>query len=263
MIVNRDIENILRKLHQKLEYFFPDDAKIDDKKYLEKSGLINLLNNQQGNVTFLIDVKHLRVIQVRGSVLKYTGYSPAEFGDNVLLKFMSMFVPKQRSFMSDFVTWILSIEKNVPLEFKSRQFISAWGMRLFHKDGRSIRCYIDIIPIEFNAQNNPTVLMMSFQEVSHLVKGEDYCMRGIFGEDDKKIFVYYSKEDRTIDSEIISEREREVLQYISQGLDTKQIAGELKISTNTVDNHRRNMLARTGTRDTTALIQLCRMLGIV
>jgi DNA-binding CsgD family transcriptional regulator len=261
--VNRDIENILRKLHQKLEHFFPDDAKIDDKKYLEKSGLINLLNNQQGNVTFLIDVKHLRVIQVRGSVLKYTGYSPAEFGDNVLLKFMSMFVPKQRSFMSDFVTWILSIEKNVPLEFKSRQFISAWGMRLFHKDGRSIRCYIDIIPIEFNAQNNPTVLMMSFQEVSHLVKGEDYCIRGIFGEDDKKIFVYYSKEDRTIDSEIISEREREVLQYISQGLDTKQIAGELKISTNTVDNHRRNMLARTGTRDTTALIQLCRMLGIV
>lgn len=263
MIVNRDIENILRKLHQKLEHFLPDDAKIDDKKYLEKSGLINLLNNQQGNVTFLIDVKHLRVIQVRGSVLKYTGYSPAEFGDNVLLKFMSMFVPKQRSFMSDFVTWILSIEKNVPLEFKSRQFISAWGMRLFHKDGRSIRCYIDIIPIEFNAQNNPTVLMMSFQEVSHLVKGEDYCIRGIFGEDDKKIFVYYSKEDRTIDSEIISEREREVLQYISQGLDTKQIAGELKISTNTVDNHRRNMLARTGTRDTTALIQLCRMLGIV
>jgi len=263
LIVNRDIENILRKLHQKLEHFFPDDTKIDDKKYLEKSGLINLLNNQQGNVTFLIDVKHLRVIQVRGSVLKYTGYSPAEFGDNVLLKFMSMFVPKQRSFMSDFVTWILSIEKNVPLEFKSRQFISAWGMRLFHKDGRSIRCYIDIIPIEFNAQNNPTVLMMSFQEVSHLVKGEDYCIRGIFGEDDKKIFVYYSKEDRTIDSEIISEREREVLQYISQGLDTKQIAGELKISTNTVDNHRRNMLARTGTRDTTALIQLCRMLGIV
>jgi DNA-binding NarL/FixJ family response regulator len=105
--------------------------------------------------------------------------------------------------------------------------------------------------------------MMSFQEVSHLVKGEDYCMRGIFGEGDKKVFVYYSNEDRTIDSEIISEREREVLQYISQGLDTKQIAAEMKISNNTVDNHRRNMLARTGTRDTTALIQLCRMLGVI
>ena len=136
-------------------------------------------------------------------------------------------------------------------------------MRFFHKNGRIIRCYINLIPIEFNDQNNPTLIMMSFQEVSHLVKGEDYCMRGIFGEDDKKVFVYYSNEDRTIDSEIISEREREVLMYISQGLDTKQIAAELKISNNTVDNHRRNMITRTGTKDTTALIQLCRMLGIV
>jgi DNA-binding CsgD family transcriptional regulator len=261
--VHRKIENILRKLYEKLERFYPDDVKIDDKKYLEKSGLINLLNNQQGNVTFIIDVKYLRVVQVRGSVLKYTGYSPAEFGDNILLKFMSMFVPEQMSFMSDFVTWILSTEKNVPIEYKSRQFISAWGMRLLHKDGRSMRCYINIIPIEFNDQNNPTLIMMSFQEVSHLVKGEGYCMRGAFGEDDKKVFVYYSNEDRTVDTEIISEREREVLIYISQGLDTKQIAAEMKISNNTVDNHRRNMLARTGTRDTTALIQLCRMLGIV
>jgi DNA-binding CsgD family transcriptional regulator len=174
-----------------------------------------------------------------------------------------MFVPEQRSFMSDFVTWILNIQKNVPFEYKSHQSISAWGMRLLHRDGRSIRCYMNIIPLEFNDQNNPTLIMMSFQEVSHLVKGDDYCMRGIFGEDDKKVFVYYSNEDRTVDTEIISEREREVLQYISQGLDTKQIAGEMKISNNTVDNHRRNMLARTGTRDTTALIQLCRMLSII
>jgi len=261
--VYRKIENLLRKLYEKLELFYPDDVKIDDKKYLEKSGLINLLNYQQGNVTFLIEVKHLRVVQVRGSVLKYTGYSPAEFGDNILLKFMSMFVPEQQSFMSDFVTWILNIQKNVPFEYKSRQCISAWGMRLLHRDGRRMRCYINIIPIEFNDQNNPTLIMMSFQEVSHLVKGDYYCMRGIFGEDDKKVFVYYSNEDRTVETEIISEREREVLQYILQGLDTKQIGGEMKISNNTVDNHRRNMLARTGTRDTTALIQLCRILGII
>jgi hypothetical protein len=74
------MENILRKLYETLERFYPDDVKIDDKKYLEKSGLINLLNNQQGNLTFLIDVKQLRVVQVSGSILKYTGYSSNELG---------------------------------------------------------------------------------------------------------------------------------------------------------------------------------------
>lgn len=261
--MHREIENILRKLHETLERFYPEDVKIDDKKYLEKSGLINLLNNQQGNLTFLIDVKQLRVIQVSGSVLKYTGYTSAEFGDNILSKFMTMFVPEQRSFMSVFVSWILNIAKNVPIEYKSRQFISAWGMHLFHKDGRSMRWYLNIIPIEFNVQKNPTVIIMSIQEITHLVKGDDYCIRGVFGEERKKTFVYYSGEERTIDNEIVSEREREVLQYISQGLDTKDIAGEMKISPNTVDNHRRNMLARTGMRDTTALTQLCRMVGVI
>lgn len=261
--MNREIENSSRKLYKKLERFYPDDVKIDDKKYLEKSGLINLLNNQQGNLTFLIDVKHLRVVQVSGNVLKYTGYNPAEFGDDILLKFMTMFAPEHRSFMGTFVTWILNIEKNLPIESKSRQFISAWGMKLFNKNGRSMRWYLNIIPIEFNVQKNPTLIMMSIQEITHLVKGDDYFIRGVFGEENKKNFVFYSNEERTIDNEIISEREREVLLHISQGLDTKLIAGEMKISTNTVDNHRRNMLARTGMRDTTALIQLCRMVGII
>lgn len=261
--MHREIENILRKLYETLERFYPDDVKIDDKKYLEKSGLINLLNNQQGNLTFLIEVKQLRVIQVSGSILKYTGYSSAEFADNILLKFMSMFAAEHRSFMSIFVTWILNIEKSLPTEYKSRQFISAWGMKLLHKDGRSMRWYLNIVPIEFNQQKNPTLIMMSIQEVTHLVKGDDYCIRGIFGGESKKTFVYYSNEEKTLTNEIISEREREVLQHISQGLDTRQIAIEMKISHNTVDNHRRNMLARTGMRDTTALIQLCRMVGVI
>lgn len=261
--MHREIENILRKLYETLERFYPDAVKIDDKKYLEKSGLINLLNNQQGSLTLLIDVKQLRVIQVNGSVLKYTGFNSAEFGDNILLKFMTLFVPEHRSFMNIFVSWILNVEKRTSIEFKTRQSISAWGMRLTSKDGRNMRWYLNIVPVEFNTQMNPTVIMVSIQEITHLVKGDDYCIRGVFGEEQRKVFVYYSNEERTIANEIISERELEVIQYISQGLDTKQIAVEMKISHNTVDNHRRNMLARTGMRDTTALIQLCRMLGVI
>jgi DNA-binding CsgD family transcriptional regulator len=37
----------------------------------------------------------------------------------------------------------------------------------------------------------------------------------------------------------------------------------LFISSHTVDNHRRNMIAKTGAKDTTALIQICKMVGII
>jgi DNA-binding NarL/FixJ family response regulator len=61
----------------------------------------------------------------------------------------------------------------------------------------------------------------------------------------------------------ISTRELDVLLLLAQGLTSKQIGNQLFISPNTVDNHRRNMIARTGARDTTALVQLCRMVGLI
>ncbi|CAH0996555.1 hypothetical protein EMA8858_02687 [Emticicia aquatica] len=259
----RQIENIIRKLNKTIEEFYPEDVKIDYKKYLEKSGLINLLNNQQGNLNFLIDIKQLKVIHMSGSIFDYTGYQIDEFGDNVLEKFITLLAPKHTSFFSIYVPLTLNILKSLSLDCKSRQFYSVWGIKLQHKNQRSIRWYFNIIPLEFNESQNPTLILVSIQEVTHLIKGEDYIIRAAIGEKEKKVFVYYSNEDKTIENDIISEREREVLQYISQGLDTKKIASIMKISPNTVDNHRRNMLARTGTRDTTALIQICRMAAIL
>jgi DNA-binding CsgD family transcriptional regulator len=46
-------------------------------------------------------------------------------------------------------------------------------------------------------------------------------------------------------------------------MESKEIATTLFISSHTADNHRRNALARTGAKDTTALVQICRMCGIL
>jgi DNA-binding CsgD family transcriptional regulator len=261
--VPKEIENILRKLYETLERFYPDQKEIDYEKYLEKSGLINLLNNQQGNLILLVDVKHLGVIRVSGSVSDYTGYEIEEFGDSIPSTFMKLLNPKHVSFLSVFINWIMNMLKPLDATYKTKQHISTWGLKLAHKNGREMRWYMNVIPLEFNPNKNPTLILLTIQNITHLIKGEDYWIRGVFGDIEKKVFVYHSSEDRTFEQEIVSDREKEVLDYISQGFDTKKIAGLMNISPNTVDNHRRNMLARTGTRDTTALIQLCRMMGVM
>lgn len=260
---SKEIENILRKLYQTLEKFYPEEREIDYEKYLEKSGIINLLNNQQENLIFLVDVKKINIVYVSGSVFDYTGYQIEEFGDNIASSFMNIFDKKHLTFLSVFIIWAVNILKNVPMLYKSKQRISSWGLKLLHKNGREMRWYIDIIPLEFDRNQNPTLILLTIRNVTHLIKGENYWIRGVFGGDEKKLFIYHSNEGKTVEHEIISEREKEVLDHISQGMDTKQIANLMKISPNTVDNHRRNMLARTGTRDTTALVQLCRMMGIM
>jgi len=52
----------------------------------------------------------------------------------------------------------------------------------------------------------------------------------------------------------LSDREKEILRLIVQCKTSKQIAGELFISKNTVDTHRRNLLEKTGLKNTQELI---------
>lgn len=52
----------------------------------------------------------------------------------------------------------------------------------------------------------------------------------------------------------LSSRELEVLKFMGAGLTSKEIANLLNISTNTVNNHRKNMLAKTGCKSAAELL---------
>jgi DNA-binding NarL/FixJ family response regulator len=54
----------------------------------------------------------------------------------------------------------------------------------------------------------------------------------------------------------LTRRERDVLELIADGLTNKQIASKLFVDVTTVDSHRKNMLAKYGVSNTSALIKL-------
>lgn len=54
----------------------------------------------------------------------------------------------------------------------------------------------------------------------------------------------------------LTRREREILGLIAEGLTNRQIASKLFIDVTTVDSHRKNMLAKYGVNNTSALIKL-------
>ncbi|RLD58782.1 MAG: hypothetical protein DRJ05_07470 [Bacteroidetes bacterium] len=56
----------------------------------------------------------------------------------------------------------------------------------------------------------------------------------------------------------ISEREEELIAYLSKGLSSEEVAAEMFLSRHTVDSHRRNIHAKTGTRNTVELLNLLR-----
>ncbi len=61
----------------------------------------------------------------------------------------------------------------------------------------------------------------------------------------------------------LSIRERQVLEFVLEGLSSKQIAAQLDISPRTVDIHRGNIMAKTGARNVPDLVRLAVSSGAV
>ena len=62
---------------------------------------------------------------------------------------------------------------------------------------------------------------------------------------------------------LLSSREREVLQLIAEGLSAKEIAGELGISTKTVEAHRTSVMRKLGARKATELVRVALRHGLI
>lgn len=88
-------------------------------------------------------------------------------------------------------------------------------------------------------------------------------MRLSYGEHGEYVRTFHSEGKVHSSKDLLSAREKEILKLVANDYDTREIAERLFISTVTVGNHRSNMIARLGARDTTALVQLAKMANII
>lgn len=92
------------------------------------------------------------------------------------------------------------------------------------------------------------------EEAIHLVmEGKNYFPQDIL----RNLVFTLSKKDSVALQEqqiTLSKRETEVLELLCQGYTNKEIAKKLHLSHKTVDNHRTNLLSKTGTRNTAHLV---------
>jgi DNA-binding NarL/FixJ family response regulator len=69
--------------------------------------------------------------------------------------------------------------------------------------------------------------------------------------------------DKTASIEILTPRQREILQLIAEGHSNKQIAKILKSSTKTIDSHRANIMSRLGIHNLPGLVRYAMRHGLV
>lgn len=64
-------------------------------------------------------------------------------------------------------------------------------------------------------------------------------------------------------SDLLSERQIEIVRLIAQGSNTKEIAEELSLSEHTIKTHRKNILQKAGCANTAELVSRCLLEGVI
>jgi len=76
-------------------------------------------------------------------------------------------------------------------------------------------------------------------------------------------YVRQTQESALDPYETLSDREREVLHLVAEGLTSTEIAGRLSLSPRTVENHRSSMMRKLGLRTQTDLVRYAIRKGII
>ena len=138
-----------------------------------------------------------------------------------------------------------------------------------------------------NAEGNYVKVLQRFSYVPSTVSGKPYGMIGVvfditYFKNDLSI-VHTIEETKEINGGLVNEllfkkihpvyepgslqflskRELEVLKYMAEGLSSKQIADRLLLSTNTVSNHRKNMLRKMNCKSSSELLSYAMKHGLL
>jgi DNA-binding CsgD family transcriptional regulator len=244
---------------------FSDEKKVaEDINDSELGGLVNEFSKNESSLKVIMDITKFQLLDVSDNLEEIFGITKEEFYDEKIFIFLRYIRSEHVLAPVALLKWGNHVFKEQvgSTPFKDLKMV-ACGINIKSKNGKEMRVLIRIKPIKVADNGYPNICIITYDDITNLLKpNTQWWARVCYGEDFPAKYRYLSTDKKSENEDIITDREKEVLKFISQGLESKDIGKKLFISSHTVDNHRRNAVQRTGARDTTALVQICRMCGM-
>ena len=260
----RKIESIYNKVTQLSNYAFGEEKLEDRDKYLKE--LEFLLKSVQGTDTILAIFNHNSYkTELEVGYEEFWGTIPETADHDRIVVILGLLHKDYKDFLITSVEWFTDTLKKITALERPNLKIHHCCIRYTRLDGKPIRIFSQGMPLQSDKDNNFKFTLNYVQNVQHLIKKDfsDYWIRFSYGSENQFVETFHSASNETSKNDLLSKREKEVLKLIAEDLDTKEIAKKLFISSNTVGNHRSNMIERLGARDSTALVHLAKMSGMI
>lgn len=236
----------------------------DKKEHLKE--LEFLLKGVSGAETILTIFNHKTYLpELEVGQESFWGWSSQQTDEKKMYNVLSLLHKDYVKFPYQSVAWLTEIFPKIPFSERVNMRIHHCCMRFVRPDGKEVRLFSQGVPVQLDEERNFQYTLNYIQNIHYLIKRDFpyYWIRLSHGEQHEHVHTFHSGTQESGRRDLLSPREKEILLLIAEDLETKEIAKQLFISNNTVANHRSNMFERLGVRDTTALVQLAKMTGMI
>lgn len=257
-------EAIYNTVAELSQHIFTDDSLAGRDAYIKE--LEFLLQGIRGTDTHLTIFNHETFApELEVGHIEFWGPLPGGTMQERMITILGLLNKEYAKFPYESVDWFTKVLQQVPFEERVNMKIHHSCMRFTRLDGKPICIFSQGMPIQVDNQRNFKYTLNYVQNIHHLIKKDfpHYWIRFAYGQQYQFVQTFHSADKLFCKHDLLSAREKEILKLIAADIDTKEIAKQLFISPNTVGNHRSNMIERLGARDTTALVQLAKMTGMI
>lgn len=246
-----------------------------EKSRLPKDHLEEIINNLNAVTRFfsagpyfifVADYTNAKILSVQGSVRQLTGIDSDKFLEGGVPFLVSLLHPDESETIINisafYQTFIHSLAPERRLNLKA-----SLTFRLRRPDGTYWQCLEQAANLLLDEEGTVTHALKYFTNVSHLLNSNRIVLSILDDTDpDNQMFYTFTvpggvnslKDQEFVPLSpkmVLSSRELEVLKLTASGLTEKAISDKLNISLHTVKSHRKNMLAKTNTRNSAELIR--------
>ena len=213
-------------------------------------------------------VDKLTISAMGGMADYFTGYPESYWINKMPEEYFRLLHPDDLPFVMAYAEVVYKFILNIKADEK--KFIRpSLYFRLKHIDTSDYRLvlfhYVDWI---YGDDNRIASILHVLYDVSH-INGDICSMLTILDARNEKSQLYFSHAPESTDSPLqriaickISDRERDILRLLARGFSSKQMANQLKITKNTVENHRQNLLKKTACTSSAAMVAYALKYGL-
>jgi DNA-binding CsgD family transcriptional regulator len=227
----------------------------------------NLVNHS--GVIFLVEFTTQKYIYISDAIFNIFGFSVKEFKERTLDEYQSTIHPLDFEIMNKKIfPENLKFLETIDSE-KYQNFIFSYNYRVQNIHGDYITLLQRFSYVPSNKSAMPFGMVGVGFDITHfktdisvvhtieetIIQNGELINNLIF----KKIHPVYDY----VVSKLLSRRELEVMYHISKGQSSKQIADKMKISINTVNNHRKRMLLKSNCKSSSELINFAVKHGLL